>query len=68
MAGALGVQLAGDAWYFGELHHKKTIGDPGRRVIPEDIVEANRLLYGTALLALVVFALLRALVLLIIAI
>lgn len=31
-------------------------------------MEANRLLYGTALLALVVFALLRALVLLIIAI
>jgi len=26
MAGALGVQLAGDAWYFGELHHKPTLG------------------------------------------
>ena len=27
MAGALDVQLAGDAWYFGELHKKKTMGD-----------------------------------------
>ena len=29
-AGALDVQLAGDAWYFGVLHKKKTIGDPIR--------------------------------------
>ncbi len=27
-AGALQVQLAGDAWYFGVLHKKETIGDP----------------------------------------
>ena len=26
MAGALQVQLAGDAWYFGELYKKPTIG------------------------------------------
>ncbi len=64
MAGALGVQLAGDAWYFGKLHKKKTIGDAGRAVIPEDIVEANRLLYGTAMLAFVFFAAVRTLVLL----
>ena len=35
MAGALGVQLAGDAWYFGVLHKKKTIGDPDRPVSVE---------------------------------
>ena len=64
MAGALGVQLAGDAWYFGKLHKKKTIGDAGRAVIPEDIVEANRLLYGTAMLAFAFFAAVRTLVLL----
>ena len=44
-AGALGVQLAGDAWYFGELHHKPTIGDALRPVEPEDIPRANRLMY-----------------------
>ena len=29
-AGALGVQLAGDAYYFGKLYKKPTIGDPLR--------------------------------------
>lgn len=47
-AGALGVQLAGDAWYFGKRYEKKTIGDRNRAVEPEDIRRANRLLYGTA--------------------
>lgn len=62
MAGALGVQLAGDAWYFGTLYRKKTMGDPSRPVVCEDIPRANRLLYGTAALALAVFAAVRALV------
>ena len=52
MAGALGVQLAGDAWYFGKRYEKKTIGDRNRAVEPEDIRRANRLLYGTAYLML----------------
>lgn len=51
-AGALGVQLAGDAWYFGKRYEKKTIGDRNRAVEPEDIRRANRLLYGTAYLML----------------
>lgn len=54
-AGALGVQLAGDAWYFGALYKKKTIGDDLRPVEPEDIKRTNRLLYGTASLALAAF-------------
>jgi adenosylcobinamide-phosphate synthase len=62
MAGALGVQLAGDAWYFGTLCKKKTIGDAIRPVEYEDIRRANRLLYGTAVLALVVFSFVRWLV------
>ena len=37
MAGALGVRLGGDAWYFGQLHKKKTIGDRLRPVEPGDI-------------------------------
>lgn len=59
-AGALGVQLAGDAWYFGTLHKKKTIGDDLRPVEPEDIKRANRLLYGTACVALAAFLALQA--------
>lgn len=55
MAGALGVQLAGDAWYFGELHHKPTIGDSGRAIEAADIRRSHRLLYLTAILAVVAF-------------
>lgn len=50
-AGVLRVQLAGDAYYFGELHHKPTIGDDWRSIEAEDIKRANRLLYLTAFLA-----------------
>ena len=59
MAGALHVQLAGDAWYFGKLHKKKTIGDPDRPVENEDIRRANRLLYVTSFLTLLVFGAVR---------
>ena len=55
-AGALDVQLAGDAWYFGVLHKKKTIGDPIRPVEPEDIRRANRLMYATAVIGLILFS------------
>ncbi|MCQ2501045.1 MAG: adenosylcobinamide-phosphate synthase CbiB [Lachnospiraceae bacterium] len=60
MAGALDVQLAGDAWYFGVLHKKMTIGDAIRPVEAEDIPRSNKLLYGTAVVSLVVFGLIRA--------
>ena len=65
MAGALNVQLAGDAWYFGELHKKKTIGDDIRPIEAADIVRANKLLYGTAVVSLVVFSLVKYLILMI---
>lgn len=58
-AGALRIQLAGDAFYFGKQHHKPTIGDPIRPVEAEDIVRANRLLYGAAVLGMLLFGLLR---------
>lgn len=51
-AGALGVRLAGDAWYFGKLFHKPTIGDDRRPVEAEDIRRANRLMYAAVYLAL----------------
>ena len=60
MAGALNIQLAGNAWYFGTLHEKPTIGDPIRAVEPQDIVRANRLLYMTAILAVVLCGIVRA--------
>ena len=62
MAGALDVQLAGDAWYFGKLCKKPTIGDAIREIEPEDIRRSHTLLYMTAVLALVVFEIVKVLV------
>lgn len=52
-AGALGVLLAGNAYYFGTLYEKPTIGDATREIEIEDIKRANRLLYLTSIIALV---------------
>ena len=62
MAGALDIQLAGDAWYFGELHKKPYIGDPIRKVEIEDIIRSHKLMYAGTVLSLVVFGLVRVLV------
>ncbi len=43
-AGALGIRLAGDAWYSGELHRKPYIGDDSRPVRTDDIRQVNRLM------------------------
>ena len=48
MAGALNVQLAGNAYYFGKLYEKPTIGDANREIEYEDIKHANTLLYISA--------------------
>ncbi len=58
-AGAMGLKLAGDAWYFGVLHKKPTIGDETRPIEAEDIRRAGRLMYGAAVLALAAGAGLR---------
>lgn len=60
-AGALRVQLAGDAYYFGKLYPKEYIGDPLEEVVPQKIVDANRLLYGTAILAMILLGIARIL-------
>ena len=62
MAGALDIRLAGDAWYFGELHKKPFIGDPIRKVEIEDIIRSHKLMYAGTVLSLVVFGLVRVLV------
>ena len=55
MAGALDIALAGDAYYFGKLHKKDTIGDAIRPVELVDIRRSHRLLYATSLLAVIFF-------------
>ena len=65
-AGLLGLRLAGDAWYHGELHKKKFIGDALREIEYEDIQRACRLLYVTAFLSLILFGGLRLLFLVVI--
>ena len=59
-AGLLGLRLAGDAWYHGVLHHKPFIGDPVREIQHEDIPRTCRLMYLTALLALLLCSLVKA--------
>ena len=51
-AGALGVQLAGPAYYFGEYYAKPTIGDPLRSIEPADILRANQMMYVASAFAL----------------
>ena len=62
-AGAMHIQLVGNAYYFGKLYEKPTLGDPDRAVEYEDIPRVNRLLYATAILSLVVFGLVKGIVL-----
>ena len=61
MAGALDVALAGNAYYFGKLYEKKTIGDAIRKIKPDDIILANRMLYVVATISVILFAVIRIL-------
>ncbi len=58
-AGALGVQLLGPAYYFGEFYDKPTVGDDDRPVEPEDIIKVNRLMMAASVLSLVLMAAVR---------
>ena len=49
-AGARRIGLAGDARYFGVLHHKPTLGDPLRKIEAEDIRRALVLMTASSLL------------------
>ncbi len=49
-AGALGLRLAGDAYYFGKLVPKPYIGDALREIEPEDIRRVNALMYCAAII------------------
>jgi adenosylcobinamide-phosphate synthase len=54
-AGALGIQLGGNAYYGGKLEQKPAIGDGLRPAEAADIVHAVRLMYVSAVL-FVIFA------------
>ena len=58
-AGALGVRLGGDSYYSGIVVRKPSIGEALRDIEPDDIRYATRLLYATAVLALVLFSAVR---------
>ena len=62
-AGALNVQLAGPATYFGKYYDKPTIGDAMRAIEPGDILRANKMMYTASLLGLAAAVLVRILVL-----
>lgn len=48
VAGALGLQLGGDAIYFGQVVAKPTIGDAEQPILPGHILATNRLLLVTS--------------------
>lgn len=52
-AGALHIQLAGDASYFGKKMEKPFIGDPDRPITRTDIAYAERLMTGASFVMLV---------------
>ena len=56
MAGALGVELAGPASYFGVVHEKPTIGDCVRAIEPADIRRANTMMYVGCVVGFVILA------------
>lgn len=58
-AGALRIQLAGDAYYFGVKHKKEYIGDALEKIMPDNILMANKLLYATAAVSLLLFSILK---------
>ncbi len=58
-AGALGVELAGDASYGGVLHKKPRLGDPLRPIEPRDITRAGRLMYAASAAMLALILILR---------
>ncbi len=54
-AGALNIRLSGDAFYFGKLYRKPFIGDDINPIIPNNIVDINRLMYLSSFLMLILF-------------
>lgn len=64
MAGALGVRLAGNAFYFGKLYEKEYIGDAQRDIEREDIRRANRVMYAALAVGVIFFIILKGMIML----
>ena len=58
-AGALHLRLAGDAYYFGKLCKKPYIGDDDRKIENDDIKKANKLMYLSSALMLIILSVLK---------
>ncbi len=61
-AGALHIRLAGDAYYFGKLCRKPYIGDSDRKIENEDIKRANKLMYSSSVLMLIVLSVIKCII------
>lgn len=61
-AGALEIQLGGDAYYFGKRYEKATLGDPLREPEAEDILRAVKLMELSSVIALVLFSIFLAII------
>ena len=59
IAGALRIQLAGDAYYSGELHKKPFIGDAITNVTYDNIKQTSRIMYMTAIFTVVILVALK---------
>lgn len=62
-AGAMEIQILGDAYYFGVLHKKDTIGDAEKKVSVDSIREVNRLLYGTVWIGMLLSCMIKGIIL-----
>lgn len=58
-AGALNIQLAGDAYYFGKLVKKPFIGDPIKPVVVENIRDINNMMYAASMSTMIILGLIR---------
>jgi adenosylcobinamide-phosphate synthase len=59
MAGALGIELGGDAVYAGEVEHRARLGHGERRPDVADVARARRLMRGATAIGFCLLALLR---------
>lgn len=61
VAGALGIRLGGENFYFGERHFRAYMGEKTREMIPQDISNTSRIMYTTTILFLLFMSLLEIL-------
>ena len=57
-AGALGICLGGDSQYNGITVKRQIIGDNANEPLPEHIIQANRLMYASTILAIALLSIL----------